>query len=37
MEFSDIKKLAEIDLYEILNVNPNDDYKKIKKAIKKWF
>lgn len=35
MEISDIKKIAEIDLYEILNTNPNDDIKKIKKNYKK--
>ena len=35
MEISDIKKIAEIDLYEILNINPNDDIKRIKKNYKK--
>lgn len=35
MEISDIKKIAEIDLYEILNVNQTDDIKKIKKNYKK--
>ena len=35
MEISDIKKIAEIDLYEILNANQKDDVKKIKKNYKK--
>lgn len=35
MEISDIKKIAEIDLYEILNVNQTDDVKQIKKNYKK--
>lgn len=34
MDFSDIKKIAEIDLYEVLNVNQKDDVKKIKKSYK---
>lgn len=34
MDFSDIKKIAEIDLYEILNINQKDDIKKIKKSYK---
>lgn len=35
MEISDFKKIAELDLYEILNVNQKDDLKKIKKSYKK--
>lgn len=35
MDFSDIQKIAEIDLYEILNVNHKDDIRKIKKKYRK--
>jgi len=35
MDFSDIQKIAEIDLYEILNVNHTHDYKRIKKNYRK--
>lgn len=35
MDFSDIQKIAEIDLYEILNVSSDDDKKKIKKRYRK--
>ena len=35
MDFCDIQKIAEIDLYEILNVNKDDNIKIIKKKYKK--
>jgi curved DNA-binding protein CbpA len=35
MDFSDIQKISEIDLYEILNVNHKEDIKKIKKKYRK--
>lgn len=35
MDFSDIQKISEIDLYEVLNINQNADYKIIKKNYRK--